>query len=500
LARFIWQTKLIRYTYSLSFFFAPRSLFPAPVAPYFMFYKKVTIVISIALLLCWDFLATSPGYAFSVKEEREYGQKMLAVIRSEFDILDEPDINQYINKLGQEILAVAGNQYFNYHFYVINNRQFNAFASPSGLIFMYSGLLETMENEGELHSVLAHEIGHVVSRHIADRVDNSTKINAATLALVLAGIALGGGALSQALITGGMATGAAMSMAFTRQDEEEADRKAYAYMLEAQRDPQDMVTMLKKMHKVNQLNMGEVPQYLLTHPKPQLRMGYVEDLIHGKERGTFPEVDQFAFNRIKCRIKSYTRQPQELMASYRKKIRTADNEFERQMATYGLSLAYADQGEYGKAAEELKKVMEAFPAKTILLSDLGLIAFKSGRLQEAQELFDKARNLDPGDWYASYNLAVTLTTSGDDQRALALYKQLVGAMPDFAGGYFQIAGIQARQGNQALSHLNLGRSFYFKGQFKQATYHLEKAKGMMAGDQAVQDEIAELFQTMKDLK
>lgn len=465
-----------------------------------MFCKKISIALAIALLLCWDFLSLSPLYAFSVKEEREYGQKMLAVIRSEFDLIDQPDINQYINKLGDEIVKIAGNQYFDYHFYVINNRQFNAFATPSGLIFMHSGLLETMDNEGELHSVLAHEVGHVVSRHIAGRVEDSTKINAATLALVLAGIALGGGAVSQALITGGLATGAAMGMAYSRHDEEEADRKAYAYMLQAHRDPQDMVTMLKKMYKVNQLNMGEVPQYLLTHPKPELRMGYVEDLIHTSQPGTFADVDQFEFNRIKCRIKSYTKQPQNLLASYRKTIRTSDNEFERLMATYGLSLVYFDQAQYDKAEEELKKVIAAFPEKTILLSDLGLIYFKSGRLKEAQNLFDKARNLDPGDWYASYNLAVSLTTSGNDERALALYKQLVGAMPDFSGGYFQIAGIYSRQGKQDLSHLNLGRSFYYKGQFKQATYHLQKAVEMMPGDQAVAREVEGLVAIMKELK
>jgi predicted Zn-dependent protease len=365
---------------------------------------------------------------------------------------------------------------------------------------MHSGLLETMDNEGELHSVLAHEIGHVVSRHIAGRVENSAKINAATLALVLAGIALGGGALSQALVTGGLATGAAMSMAFTRQDEEEADRKAYAYMLQSRRDPRDMVTMLKKMHRVNQLNMGEVPQYLLTHPKPELRMGYVEDLIHMDKPGEFQKADQFDFNRIKCRVKSYTRQPDQLMGAYRKTIRTTEDDFERLMATYGLALAYHDQAQYDKAEAELKKVIAAYPQKNSLLSDLGLIYFKSGRLSEAQNLFDRARNLDPGDWYASYNLAVSLTTSGDDERALTLYRQLVGAMPDFSGGYFQIAGIYSRQGKQDHAHLNLGRSFYFKGKFKTATYHLERARQMLAADPAVVTEIDDMMKIMKELQ
>ncbi len=75
-----------------------------------MFCKRLTIAITISLLLGWDCVSTSPVHAFSVKEEREYGQKMLAVIRSEFDLLDQPDINQYINKLGQEIVNIAGSQ------------------------------------------------------------------------------------------------------------------------------------------------------------------------------------------------------------------------------------------------------------------------------------------------------------------------------------------------------------------------------------------------------
>lgn len=465
-----------------------------------MFCKKLTIVTSLTFLLLASLFSVSPLYAFTVKEEREYGQKMLAVIRSQFNLLDQPDINQYINNLGGQIVSIAGSQYFDYHFYVINNKEFNAFASPSGLIFMNSGLLETMDTEGELYSVLAHEIGHVVSRHIAGRVENSAKINAATLALVLAGIAMGGGALSQALIAGGLATGATMSIAFTRQDEEEADRKAYAYMIQAHRAPEDMVSMLKKMYRVNKLNMSDVPQYLLTHPKPELRMGYVEDLIHTNHPAMSPAVDQFDFNRIKCRVKSYTKQPQQLAAIYKKKIRKADTEFERLMASYGLSLAYFDQAEYAKAEKELQKVMHAFPEKSILLSDLGLIAFKTSRLNEAQDLFDKARNLDPSDWYASYNLATLLIARGNDTRALSLYKQLVNAMPDFSGGYFQIAGIYSRQGQQALAHLNLGRSFYFKGQFKPATYHLNKAKEMLADDKGVQSEIDEHLKVIKEFK
>ena len=72
---------------------------------------------------------------FSVGEEKEVGEKLLYAVRSSFPILDEPDLHQYITDIGNEVLDVAGIQFFDYHFYVVESSQFNAFAAPSGLIF-----------------------------------------------------------------------------------------------------------------------------------------------------------------------------------------------------------------------------------------------------------------------------------------------------------------------------------------------------------------------------
>ena len=81
-------------------------------------------------------LALPPqAHGLSIGEERMLGEQLLYAVRSRFDLLDDPDITQYINEIGQELLAVAGPQYFDYHFFVIKDDQFNAFAAPSGLIF-----------------------------------------------------------------------------------------------------------------------------------------------------------------------------------------------------------------------------------------------------------------------------------------------------------------------------------------------------------------------------
>jgi len=202
---------------------------------------KLILVLFISATFLHPVYRVNPALAFSVGEEREVGEQLLTMVRRGFNLLDEPDIIQYINKLGQETLAVAGSQYFDYHFFVINNKELNAFAAPSGLIFFHSGLIESLDSEGELVGVMAHEIGHVVSRHLAGRISKNAKISAASMLGLLLGIALGGGPLTEAVIAGSAAAGQSAALSFSRMDEEESDRLAFKWMQEQNRDPSAMV-------------------------------------------------------------------------------------------------------------------------------------------------------------------------------------------------------------------------------------------------------------------
>ncbi|RUM37601.1 MAG: hypothetical protein DSY57_03915, partial [Desulfobulbus sp.] len=92
------------------------------------------------LLLAGQLLLPVSGFSLTIGEEREIGEKLLYSVRTSFKLLDDPDISQYINELGNQVLTIAGPQYFNYHFFVVRSDQFNAFAAPGGLVFFYSGL------------------------------------------------------------------------------------------------------------------------------------------------------------------------------------------------------------------------------------------------------------------------------------------------------------------------------------------------------------------------
>jgi len=448
----------------------------------FRLIKLILFLVLIGTLL-QNFHRVNPAFAFSVGEEKEVGEQLLTLVRKEFKLIDEPDVIQYINNLGQETLSVAGSQYFDYHFFVINNKELNAFAAPSGLIFFHSGLIESLESEGELVGVMAHEIGHVVSRHLADRIDKSAKINAVSMLGILAGIALGGGPLAEALIAGSAAAGQSAILSFSRQDEEEADRLSFKWMQEQERDPKAMVDMLHEIHTMNRYRMGYVPPYLLTHPGPDVRMGYIQDLILFSPKKQYIDVDEFPFQRFKSRVISLTKDPIQLISYYQNSVATMEPDSRASaMAHYVLSQAYLIAADYDKAETALRRTMAFFPDKQILQADLGVIYLKSGKYDEALNLLQTSNRTGRDNGYASYYLAMLYEKTGKLQMASELYEELLGIMPDYSKLYYQLANVKAKLNKQEEGFYYYGYYYWYEGNLTSAKNHFLKAVTMLPKD------------------
>ncbi len=441
---------------------------------------KFILLLFITSVFLQNLYWANPAYAFSVGEEKEVGEQLLTLVRKGFKLIDEPDVIQYINELGQETLAVAGPQYFDYHFFVINNKELNAFAAPSGLIFFHSGLIESLDSEGELVGVMAHEIGHVVSRHLADRMKKGSRINAATLLGVLLGIALGGGDLSQALIAGSAAAGQSAALSFSRLDEEEADRLAFKWMQEENRDPGAMVDMLREIYTINRYRMGYVPPYLLTHPGPEVRMSYIQDLILFSHKKKYEQVDEFPFQRFKSRVISLSKNPMELISYYQSTMDSMKPDSrEAAMAHYLLSQAYLAASDYKNAEKSLRVTMDYFPDKPILKADLGVIYIKTGKYAEALALLEEARKADRNNGYAIFYLAMAYEKTGKLQEASALYEQLLVKMPDYTKLYYQLANLKAKMDRQGEGFYFYGYYYWYEGELQNAKHHFSRAVALL---------------------
>ncbi len=431
--------------------------------------------------LCSFFLGTcaSHVYGLSIGEEKELGEQLLYQIRQAFSLLDDPDIDQYINMLGDEVLEVAGVQYFDYHFSIIQSSQFNAFAAPSGLIFFYTGLIEKMETEDELVSVLAHEIGHVVSRHIAKGIDKNTKVTVATSVLALASIALGAGELSQALLAGSLAAGQTASLHFSREAEEEADLLAYGWMKKMGRFPQGQVDMLRVMRRISRYSLGDnVPQYLMTHPDPASRLDYVQSLIDYEEQQPedFKKTDNFSFSRMRYRMLSLVKDGKVLRNMYNGKLTNQSLSPEsRIMVLYGLSQLDRLENNLESSRKRLQQVIDFFPDRPILLVDMGLVEMEDGNLEKALNLIRQGHDKNRNDHWAIFQLARVYHQLGDLQKAEHYFQELKNATPFYSQLYFELGKVKTEQGENAVSSYYLGKYYLYEGKLKLARESLAKA-------------------------
>lgn len=440
------------------------------------------------------------AFAFTIGEEKEVGEKLLYGVRSAFTVLDDPDISRYINDLGAEVLQVAGVQYFDYRFYIIENRDFNAFAAPAGLIFFHSGLIETMNSEDELVSVLAHEIGHVVKRHLATRMENGKLVTMASMAVALAALALGDAKATAALITGSLAAGQSANLHFGRQHEEEADLLAYGWMKELSRSAEGQEKMLQTMRRITRYKMGQVPQYLLTHPDPEARLDYVQSLIAADNDHSTknPDTDNFDFLRFKYRILSQvedTKHVRQLVSS--KAASPNSSSFDTIMAKYGLSQIDKEENNFTNSLKLLNEVIEYFPDENILFIDKGNSEIGAGHYEQAIKTLERAYKKDPTDNYATYSLADAYFKIGNTKKAKQLFKQIAQSLPEYSKVYYELGRMANAQNRIGESAFYLGKYNLYEGKLKLALFNFKSARNSKDLSESVQKEIEILEGTIK---
>ena len=148
---------------------------------------------------------------------------------------------------------------------------------------------------------------------------------------------------------------------------------------------------------------------------------------------------------------------------------------------------------FKKAEETLLKVINRFPDRYILKTDLGRIKLEAGETKKALEIFQEIQKLNPHEAYNTYYLAKALQQTGEPAQAVLIYENLTERLPTYAKLYQEIGKIRAALGNKALGHYNLALYQYYEGSSLSARYHLEQAlKGLSEKDP--------LFPKVKDLR
>lgn len=159
----------------------------------------------------------------SEKSEIELGKKLHPKVIADFGVYPDPQLQEYVNDIGQRLAAVSERAHLDWYFTVLDDETVNAFAMPGGYVYITRGILAHLNSEAELAAVLGHEIGHITARHQVKR-DTSNKLLGA--AALLSTLATGSSIAGQ----GTSLVGGALVSGFGRAQELEADELGARYI------------------------------------------------------------------------------------------------------------------------------------------------------------------------------------------------------------------------------------------------------------------------------
>lgn len=442
------------------------------------------------------------AHAITISEEEKLGTEFMGYVRKTNRIVTDPDIDDYINRIGKKIAKEFPNPPFQCDFFVFQEDAYNAFAGPGGHVFVNSGLIEVMSSEEELAGILGHEISHVYLRHISNRIEYSQKVSIGSLAGLVAGILLGvggAGAAASAITAGSMAAGQSLTLAYTRENEVQADQIGLPKINDAGYSSAGLLDSMEKIRAKQWFGPNQVPTYLLTHPANEERMSYIKAWVddHEKNKSFKGASDAAAFKRIRARISALYGDPNLVIKQFETK--RAANPGDESLI-YGQALAWWRLGEYDKAMESMRTLLKKNAFDPDYMRDTGIIQFSKGDYDAAYAALSMNGRNEP-DALRSLYLARTCIAREKYPEAEKLLSVLVKDRKNYPDAFFYMAEASEKMGKNGYSHYYLGVYESMMGRPKQAVFHLDKARPAIAGNPEMKrnaDEI--LAEALKELK
>ncbi len=228
------------------------------------------------ILAVFAFAVTMTACGVSTQQEVELGQQYAVQINQQLPIVQDPELNRYINVLGDSIARLTSRQDItDWRFYIVDSREVNAFAVPGGFIYVNRGLIERTQRMDQLAGVLGHEIGHVVRRHSIKQMQQQQGANLGlNIACVLTRVC--NSQATQAAIQVG---GTALFAQFSRKDEAEADEEGVKNVVRAGINPNGIPEMFQILINERTSNPSGVEGWFATHPLEEDRIADTRRMI-----------------------------------------------------------------------------------------------------------------------------------------------------------------------------------------------------------------------------
>ncbi len=414
----------------------------------------------------------------SASEEEALGREFMRDARRRLVFLDDPEIDDYLNRLGRKLAANSDDPGMEFSFYLIKDSTLNAFAVPGGHIAMHTGLVLATQHESELASVLAHEIAHLTQRHLPRMIAAMKKQTIPMTAAIIAAILLGGQA-GQAALAATNAAALERQLTYSREFEAEADAIGIRALARTGFDPRSMPVFFERMQQWARIQESDAPEFLRTHP---LTTNRIAESLSRAER--YPRVelqDENMFLHMRAKIRAlYNDKAEHAVQFFESALRDARNPAPH-VERYGYALALMASSQYDRARAEIRELVKLRPHEPQYQIAEAEIELKAGNYDAALRRYREAKQQHPDRVFLDYYLASALLKTGHPQEAKDTIRRVLLTNRTEPRLYQVLARAEGDLGNSLGAHQALAEYHFQVGNSREALRQLHLARNY-AGD------------------
>lgn len=436
------------------------------------------------------------------RQERQIGLQIMRQIRAHSSYLDDPEVADYLGRLGNRLISASGgiSPDHSFSFFAMKDSTINAFALPGGFMGFNSGLIIAAQNESELAGVMAHEIAHVTQKHLARMISGNQYVGLLTSIAAIAVAILASRSnpdAGQAAMATAQASAIQSQLNFTRKHEKEADRVGFSMLVKAGFDPHGMASFFERMQYASRYHETGAPSYLRTHPITHERIADIQNRTRELSYRQVP--DSIEFHLVRAKLRALSGNPKEKVKEF--ETRLQDRRFINETAErYGLIYALLRANHPERADQELNtlyRVMQSDPsARSLKDHQLGKpvqvsgeylqsgamietlaarVKLENGQIEDALTLYQTALQIFPQYRALVYDYASALLKHKHTQTALDFINSQSYYIHDDIKLYRLAAQSHAILGNTLLKHQAEAEALIREGKLHAAIEQLQIA-------------------------
>ena len=414
--------------------------------------------------------------SLSVYEEKQLGKKFITIIKTYLPLSTDNVVHDYIQNIGYRLISHSLRPEINYHFFVVNSANINAFAGPDGYLGINAGLILAAHSEDELAAVMAHEIAHISQGHISRYFSEGKKLQLSMLAGLIAAIIAGCQNPNAAigLLTATSAGAQQHFLTFSRHNESEADRIGMQTLASSDFDPKSMPRFFNRLAKKTQFNDSDkIPEFLRTHPLTENRLADIQNrstqyTYHKNNSKTdFPLIQ--ARTAIELSIDPFN------SARHYKKLLSNTKNSNNTKLQYAYTLALLKINQLQLAKKNIQQLINKHPSQILFKMSLSDIEQASDHPQKALKILASIYQYQPDYYPLIIQYAKTLITNKQSKKAQNILKGHIDLYEQDETFLYLLSEAQAKSGNKAEAYQTLAQIYLQNDNKKKAKQLLETA-------------------------